>query len=273
MAKSKSTATSQDTAAPPTDDDKIRAANRLTDLEFASYQRTIEPPNTERELPFGLKALPIAINSHVQQPNRLYIEVSQYVREQLEAAATKITDQQAEVERLKEEHDWIRTKLGLPLDTPFISGKGDTLAGRMHVVCSNADGYVRYIAAYRCNDKQGEIARQSVELASLRLQLSQAERQRDDLSFLIRDTVANCLTDPGDALSKEIMAGTPDAACDKLTVECDAMEQQLAEARRAIKELRGQLCDCGHVEGVCEWCQENPELAALATQEPTSDQA
>ena len=65
----------------------------------------------------------------------------------------------AENARLEEESAWVRKKLGLPEGTPFASGAGPTLAGTMHIVCSHAHGYEAYIAAYRCEDKQGEIAR------------------------------------------------------------------------------------------------------------------
>lgn len=68
----------------------------------------------------------------------------------------------AELARLREESLWIRKKLNLPADTPFVSGAGPTLAGSMHVVCDHAHGYMTYITAYRCNDKQGEIARLTV---------------------------------------------------------------------------------------------------------------
>jgi hypothetical protein len=75
-----------------------------------------------------------------------------------------LAELQAECDKLREESQWIRTKLELPPDTPFVSGGGDTLAGAMHVVCDYAHGYLTYIAAYKCNDKQGEIARLTVAL-------------------------------------------------------------------------------------------------------------
>jgi hypothetical protein len=37
----------------------------------------------------------------------------------------------------------------------------------MHIVCSHAYGYETYIKAYRCDDKQGEIARQAVRIGEL----------------------------------------------------------------------------------------------------------
>lgn len=62
---------------------------------------------------------------------------------------------------LAEEAAWIRRKLGLPEDCPFLGGP-PSVAGAMHVVCSNAHGYTTYIEAFRCDDKQGEIARLAV---------------------------------------------------------------------------------------------------------------
>lgn len=69
----------------------------------------------------------------------------------------------AEIDRCREEAAWIRRKLGLPEDCGFVTGD-KTLAGEMHVVCSHAHGYVTYIEAFKCDDKQGEIARLTVEL-------------------------------------------------------------------------------------------------------------
>lgn len=73
---------------------------------------------------------------------------------------------EAELAGLREEALWIRRKLELPDDTEFLSGK-QSLAGQMHVVCSDAFGYRTYIKAYKCDDKQGEIARLTVRNAEL----------------------------------------------------------------------------------------------------------
>jgi hypothetical protein len=81
-----------------------------------------------------------------------------------------------EVRRLREESIWVRKKLGLHEDTPFVDGNGPTLTGSMHVVCSHAHGYESYIVAYKCDDKQGEIARLTVERNELREQVK-AERE------------------------------------------------------------------------------------------------
>ena len=68
-----------------------------------------------------------------------------------------------ELKLLREESVWIRRKLGLPEDCGFVSGE-KTVAGEMHVVCSHAFGYTTYVEAYKCDDKQGEIAKLTVQL-------------------------------------------------------------------------------------------------------------
>lgn len=65
------------------------------------------------------------------------------------------------------ESRWIREKLNLPADATT-----SNVQGLMHVVCAHAHGYEAYIAAYKCNDKQGEIARLTVEVAELRAELA-----------------------------------------------------------------------------------------------------
>jgi hypothetical protein len=66
---------------------------------------------------------------------------------------------------------WIRRKLGLAPDTPMFHGGGPTIAGTLHVLCSDAHGMQAYIRAYKCDDKQGEIARLTVEVRELRARL------------------------------------------------------------------------------------------------------
>jgi hypothetical protein len=56
---------------------------------------------------------------------------------------------------------WIRKKLGLPEDAQMFRGS-DTIAGKLHNLCFDAHGYQTYIVAYKCDDKQGEIARLTV---------------------------------------------------------------------------------------------------------------
>ncbi len=61
---------------------------------------------------------------------------------------------------------WIRRKLELPEDAQMFTGT-NTIAGALHVVCDHAHGYRTYVEAFRCNDKQGEIARLAVKVAQL----------------------------------------------------------------------------------------------------------
>lgn len=72
-----------------------------------------------------------------------------------------------ELKQLREEAAWIRRKLGLPVGCGMFHGN-PSLAGELHVLCSDADGMRRYIRAYKCNDKQAEIAMLGVELKRLR---------------------------------------------------------------------------------------------------------
>jgi hypothetical protein len=92
--------------------------------------------------------------------------------DRLRDAARRVVEER---DRLQEEAAWVRAKLGLPADTPANSGKQEaTLYGTLHVLCSHAHGYETYIKAFKCDDKQGEIARLAVERDRLALALDQA---------------------------------------------------------------------------------------------------
>lgn len=92
---------------------------------------------------------------------------------------------------------WIRKKLNLPADA-----KTGVVQGAMHVQESHAHGYEAYITAYRCDDKQGEIARQSVtieeqaaEIAVLRARLGRFDSmkiQRLEAENLNLKTALHC---------------------------------------------------------------------------------
>lgn len=64
----------------------------------------------------------------------------------------------ARIAELEKHWNWIKQKLGLSPDAEW--GK---VYGEMHVKEANAHGYVAYIESYKCDDKQGEIARLTVE--------------------------------------------------------------------------------------------------------------
>lgn len=60
------------------------------------------------------------------------------------------------------ESAWVRMKLKLPPNASL-----QDVQGKMHVWDSRASGYMRYIDAHKCDDKQGEIARLSVANGAL----------------------------------------------------------------------------------------------------------
>ena len=98
-----------------------------------------------------------------------------------------------QITEANKERAWVRRKLELPEGTGFLSGDV-TLAGTMHCVWSGYKGYHNYILAEKCDDKMGEIARQSVEIESLKEQVAQLELVKDehdergiDIDILVRN--------------------------------------------------------------------------------------
>lgn len=77
----------------------------------------------------------------------------------------KVADLQRQLREATAALAWIRTKLKLPDDAQMFSGDR-TIAGALHVWDSHQHGYMAYIAAYKCNNKQGEIGRLSARLAA-----------------------------------------------------------------------------------------------------------
>ena len=94
---------------------------------------------------------------------------------ELLAANAALKEQLSEANK---ERAWVRRKLEIPEDTGFLSGDV-TLAGTMHNVWSGYRGYHKYIAAEKCDDKMGKIARQSVEIDSLKEQVAQLELEKE----------------------------------------------------------------------------------------------
>ncbi len=99
--------------------------------------------------------------------------------EQLEA------DLAANDERL-----WVRRKFKIADDAPV-----GNVYGKMHNLEAHAHGYIAYIEAFKCDDKQGEIARLTVraeqaesELAALRASQPQDDLQADLEDFLVQIT-------------------------------------------------------------------------------------
>lgn len=101
-----------------------------------------------------------------------------------------------ELQRLRYEATWIREKLELPADCELLTGQ-TTLAGTMHVLCSNAHGFKTYIESHKCEDKQGEIARLTVANADLTARTKTLEGERAEFAQLLKDMldVHDCTTD------------------------------------------------------------------------------
>lgn len=74
---------------------------------------------------------------------------------------------------------WIRKKLGLAADTEMFTGAPNTIAGAL--LCSDAHGMQTYIQAYKCDNKQGEIARLTVEVERLKKLLMATNGSGDPL--------------------------------------------------------------------------------------------
>ena len=91
-----------------------------------------------------------------------------------------------EIHRLESELAWIRKKLELPEDAQMFSGE-HTIAGALHSLSHEAHGYRTYITAYRCEDKQGEIARQSVKITELKSALAAERDHVTRLEVLYRE--------------------------------------------------------------------------------------
>ena len=83
----------------------------------------------------------------------------------------RVAELTAENERLRsdsEQLQWIREKLSQCWPS---YKEGQSLYGSFHVLVSHATGYEMYIASHKCDDKQGEIARQYVEIERLKREL------------------------------------------------------------------------------------------------------
>ena len=78
------------------------------------------------------------------------------------ALLERIATLEREREQNRKDWAWVCRKIGIPEDSRLLSGD-QTVAGTLHVLTSHAHGYKTYIAAFRCDDKQGEIARLTVE--------------------------------------------------------------------------------------------------------------
>lgn len=79
----------------------------------------------------------------------------------------------ARAEDAESEGKWIRTKLKLPEDAPMFSG--NSVAGQMHIVWHQSEAYKFYIESGKCDDKSGEIARQSLRASTAEARAKELE--------------------------------------------------------------------------------------------------
>lgn len=86
--------------------------------------------------------------------------------QETQSLRSQIATLTAERDEARKEGLWVRKKLDLPEDCEFTK-----LCGAMHVVHAHAHGYVTYIKTYKCEDKDGQIARLTVENGELKDQI------------------------------------------------------------------------------------------------------
>lgn len=159
-----------------------------------------------------------------------------------------------EIEHLRHKangFDWVLTKIRKhwPGYRPPTDGRGDVqdAQGSMHVLVAHAHGYEAYIAAHKCEDKQGEIARLAARVKELEQEI--AELQRLQLSELWpRDKVsAKEIADLASMLPhsdrRQILALTNKLARD-LIKRIDKAIEEFNEVM-GVKPLAPVCLDCG----------------------------
>lgn len=93
------------------------------------------------------------------------IAVASALRERLATEpqqAERIATFERERDEARRTVAWVCRKLGIPEDSALATGES-TIAGAMHVLAAHAHGYKTYIETFKCDEKQGEIARLTVE--------------------------------------------------------------------------------------------------------------
>ncbi|MGC3968925.1 MAG: hypothetical protein QM775_16610 [Pirellulales bacterium] len=134
------------------------------------------------------------------------------------------------------EAKWIRGKLNLPEDAPT-SG----VQGKMHCVCADAHGYQTYIAAFRCDDKQGEIARLTHQVAALQETLEKTSNANRFVADKYRATIAE-------------IAKAARIVLEKYRAEGDALANYFAKygaEHETCFEDDGEECECAE-DDTCE---------------------
>lgn len=126
-----------ETYGTPREAKPLRRLRELAALAQPTPPAPSEPEAAGLEVPFGLRAMPLAIAGHVQQPGRLYIEVTQDVRDRLTASTQQLTHERERAERAEAFKTWVHNYLdgkGVPADPdPEGNAKhGCRISGRMN---------------------------------------------------------------------------------------------------------------------------------------------
>lgn len=139
----------------------------------------------------------------------------------------------AEIVELRKNMAWVRAKLRLPEGSQMFSGH-DTIAEMLHVWDSHQHGYMAYIEAYKCNDKQGEIARQAAKIRERELQLTELKADRDRLLDRLHGT--------------EELADAREAAWESAELQLAETKAERDRLAAALEKLRPTLNDCVDAE-------------------------
>ena len=161
------------------------------------------------------------------------IEWQKKAEAERDCAVERAKQLEAELARLTHETQWVRKKIGVS-ESAIV---GD-VQGSLHVLCSNAHGMTEYINAGKCDDKEGKIARQAVEIANLNAELAFLKSPEwtptaDNINALpepIRRYIADLETrcDPaGDVAS--------------ITIARDQLEQLQAKINQPVEPVNAEL--------------------------------
>lgn len=126
---------------------------------------------------------------------------------------------------------WIRKKLGLPDNAQMTTGD-DTICGRLHVWDAHQHGYNAYITSYKCNDKQGKIARLTAALRECELFHQPRIAELERLNLEAQHRIADLCVVIGDIEQCRCCEG------DDITILCDNPEVDDVEKQAAV-ELSG----------------------------------
>jgi hypothetical protein len=203
------------------------------------------------------------------------------VQEESDRRNGRIAALERDLAAAQEEMAWIRKKLKLPEDAKMFVGQ-PTIAGALHVICSHAHGYETYITSFKCDDKQGEIARLTVELDRLRARLLTAAG--DDLCRLTQEEIkamsAGAVKIPPKdeflascerfhaQVANEAGVMTDCLTLAQLVAENERLTAALAEQRRLNAEVLQDFKEflwqnsCGCKHPACKRCKQAEECRA-----------